>query len=267
LSQPYITVEDKTIVITGGCGLLGSNYIQFLLENGARVANFDLKSSIDKMGVSHKNLLNLPVDVTKKSDISEATEKTISHFKQVPCGLVNNAAIDSTPSSPIEENGPFENFPENAWDKSMSVNVKGVFLCSQVVGTIMAREKRGSIVNINSIYGLVSPDQSLYQFRRDQGENYFKPPTYSVSKSALLNFSRYLAVYWAKQGVRVNNLTLAGVFNNQDQRFIDAYNTRIPVGCMAQPQDYFGALLFLLSDASSYMTGSNLVIDGGWTAI
>ncbi len=260
-------MEDKTVVITGGAGLLGSQYVQFLLDNGANVSIFDLKSSIDRWGFEHPRLLSLAVDVTSKADIEAATLKTVKHFKNVPHGLVNNAAIDSIPSGPIEENGPFENFPENAWDKSMDVNIKGVFLCSQVIGGLMAKEKRGSIININSIYGLVSPDQSLYQFRRDDGENYFKPATYSVSKSALLNFSRYLAVYWAKQDVRVNSLTLAGVFNNQDPRFIKAYIDRIPVGRMAQPHDYFGALMFLLSDASTYMTGSNLIIDGGWTAI
>jgi len=131
----------------------------------------------------------------------------------------------------------------------------------------MAKKAKGSIINISSIYGIVSPDQSIYEYRRQKGEIFFKPIGYSVSKAGIINMSRYLAVYWAKAGVRVNTLTIAGVFNNQDSEFLEAYNKRIPLGRMANPEDYIGALLFLSTDASSYMTGSNLVIDGGWTSI
>jgi NAD(P)-dependent dehydrogenase (short-subunit alcohol dehydrogenase family) len=131
----------------------------------------------------------------------------------------------------------------------------------------MAESGGGSIINISSIYGVVSPDQSIYDYRRQRGEEFYKPVSYSVSKSAILNLTRYMAVYWAKKNVRVNTLTLAGVFNNQEKAFLDAYGSRIPVGRMAQESEYDGAVLFLASKASSYMTGSNLVVDGGWTAI
>ena len=149
----------------------------------------------------------------------------------------------------------------------MDVNVKGVYLCCKVFGGAMAKAGKGSIINISSIYGVVSPDQSLYEYRRRRGESFFKPVAYSTSKSALLNLTRYLAVYWAKKNVRVNTLTIAGVFANQEPAFLEAYCGRIPVGRMAEGGDYHGAVIFLASPASAYMTGSNLVMDGGWTAI
>lgn len=131
----------------------------------------------------------------------------------------------------------------------------------------MAKAGKGSIINVASIYGVVSPDQNLYEYRRQRGEVFFKPVAYSASKSGILNLTRYLAVYWARKNVRVNSLTIAGVFNNQEQAFLDVYCGRIPVGRMAKAAEYNGSVLFLASPASQYMTGSNLVIDGGWTAI
>jgi NAD(P)-dependent dehydrogenase (short-subunit alcohol dehydrogenase family) len=146
------------------------------------------------------------------------------------------------------------------------VNVKGVVLCCQVVGGRMAEAGRGSIVNVSSIYGLLSPQQDLYEFRRQRDEPFFKPVAYSVSKSALLNLTRYLATYWAKTGVRVNTLTLGGIFNEQPQEFLDAYGSRVPLGRMAYAAEALGAVVFLASDASSYVTGANIVVDGGWSA-
>lgn len=131
----------------------------------------------------------------------------------------------------------------------------------------MARGNGGSIINVSSIYGMVSPDQGIYEFRRQRGEVFYKPVAYSASKSGLYNLTRYLGAYWAKKNVRVNTLTLAGVFNNQDPEFLKGYCGRIPIGRMANPDEYNGAVLFLASNASRYMTGSNLVVDGGWTAI
>ena len=130
----------------------------------------------------------------------------------------------------------------------------------------MAREGRGSIVNVSSIYGLLSPVQDLYAFRRERGETFVKPVAYSVSKSAILNLTRYLATYWARSGVRVNTLTLGGVWNQQPPEFLEAYTARVPMGRMLDAAEALGAVVFLASDASSYVTGANLVVDGGWSA-
>jgi NAD(P)-dependent dehydrogenase (short-subunit alcohol dehydrogenase family) len=148
----------------------------------------------------------------------------------------------------------------------MSVNVTGVFVCCQVFGGAMAAAGRGSIVNVGSIYGLVSPDQRIYDYRARGGAPFFKPVAYSASKSALLNMTRYLATYWAPRHVRVNTVTFAGVYNGQDEEFLRGYTARVPLGRMARPDEYNGAIVFLMSDAASYMTGSNMIIDGGWTA-
>jgi len=180
--------------------------------------------------------------------------------------LLNNAGLDSPPDAPAEEVGRFEMYPEASFDAVMDVNVKGVFLCCQVIGDAMAREGRGSIINVSSVYGLLSPVQDLYEFRRKDGETFVKPVAYAVSKSAILNLTRYLATYWAKQGVRVNTLTLAGVWNDQPKEFLDAFASRSPMGRMLDAREALGAVVFLASDASSYVTGSNVVVDGGWSA-
>jgi NAD(P)-dependent dehydrogenase (short-subunit alcohol dehydrogenase family) len=204
-------------------------------------------------------------DVTDAASL-DAALAAIQQAWGVPDALINNAAIDAPPNAPPEENGPFETYPEASWDRVMAVNTKGVFLASRTFGAAMARAGRGSIVNISSIYGLVSPDQRIYEYRRQSGEPFFKPIAYSASKSTLLNMTRYLATYWAARGVRVNSLTLAGVFNQQDARFLASYCEHVPLGRMARDDEYNAAIVFLVSDASSYMTGSNLIVDGGWTA-
>jgi NAD(P)-dependent dehydrogenase (short-subunit alcohol dehydrogenase family) len=239
-------------VVTGGLGQLGTVYVDGLKERGMEVAVWDVAADD-------------PVDVTDRASVEVATERLVAALG-VPHLLVNNAGLDSPPDASGEEVGPFETYPEASFDRVMSVNVKGTLLPCQVVGAAMAREGRGSIVNISSIYGLLSPQQAIYDFRRRDGETFTKPVAYSVSKSAILNLTRYLATYWAKDGVRVNTLTLAGVFDDQPQEFLDAYTSRVPLGRMANAEEALGAVVFLASDASSYMTGANLVLDGGWSA-
>lgn len=262
-------VSDEIVLITGVSGQLGAEYANAFLARGARVLGLDLKPSprSDTLAYSYPTRYRfLVADVTEKISLQHALVEAQEHFG-TPTVLVNNAAIDSPPSAAPEENGLFEDYPEASWDQVIDVNLKGVYLCCQVFGAAMAIENRGSIINISSIYGVVSPDQSLYEYRRKRGEVFYKPVAYSASKSGIINLTRYLSVYWAKKNVRVNSLTIAGVFNNQEKDFLEAYCLRIPVGRMASSQDYNGSVLFLGSHASSYMTGHNLIVDGGWTAI
>jgi NAD(P)-dependent dehydrogenase (short-subunit alcohol dehydrogenase family) len=252
---------DRVVAVTGGAGRLGRAFTTSLSGAGAKIA------VIDPVPVEEtENVRSLQCDITDRPALVEALAR-IERTWGTPYGLVNAAAIDSPPDSPPEENGPFESYPESAWDRIMNVNVKGTFLCCQVFGGAMAEAGRGSIVNIASIYGMVSPDQSLYQYRRDRGEVFYKPVAYSASKSSLYNVTRYLAAYWGARNVRVNTLTLGGVYNNQDARFLERYHAKVPLGRMADADEYNGVVHFLLSDAASYMTGSNIVVDGGFTAL
>ncbi len=252
VADPLFDLSGRVAVVTGGLGQLGSVYVEGLTGRGMKVVVFDVAAED-------------PVDITHRGSVEAATRRVIEEFG-VPHLLVNNAAIDAPPDAPAEEVGPFETYPESSFDRVMDVNVKGTLLCCQVIGGAMAREGRGSIVNISSIYGMLSPQQDVYDFRRHGGESFTKPVAYSVSKSAILNLTRYLATYWAKDGVRVNTLTLAGVFDEQPAEFLEAYMARVPLGRMADAHEALGAIVFLASDASSYVTGSNLVVDGGWSA-
>jgi NAD(P)-dependent dehydrogenase (short-subunit alcohol dehydrogenase family) len=260
VTDPLFDVSGRVAIVTGGLGQLGTVYAEGLAERGMRVVVFDVEQ-----GESPEGVRAYEVDVTDRAALEEA-EREVEAEWGVPHLLVNNAALDSPPDAPAEEVGPFETYPEASFDAVMDVNVKGTFLCCQVVGAAMAREGRGSIVNVSSIYGLLSPVQNLYEFRRERGETFVKPVAYSVSKSAVLNLTRYLATYWAKSGVRVNTLTLGGVLDEQPREFLDAYEARVPLGRMLDAREALGAVVFLASDASSYVTGANLVVDGGWSA-
>jgi NAD(P)-dependent dehydrogenase (short-subunit alcohol dehydrogenase family) len=260
VTDPLFDLAGRVAVVTGGLGQLGQVYARGLAERGMKVAVFDVARGEVPEGVRAYE-----VDVTDRSSL-EAAARVVEEELGVPHLLVNNAGLDSPPDAPAEEVGPFETYPEDSFDAVMDVNVKGAFLACQVVGGAMAREGRGSIVNVSSIYGLLSPVQDLYAFRRERGETFVKPVAYSVSKSAILNLTRYLATYWATSGVRVNTLTLAGVWNDQPAEFVDAYTARVPMGRMLQAEEALGAVVFLASDASSYVTGANLVVDGGWSA-
>ena len=260
MTDELFDLDGRIAVVTGGMGQLGSVYVEGLVERGMRVAVFDTAG-----GNLPEGARAFAVDVTERGSIEEATRE-LERDWGVPHLLVNNAALDSPPDAPAEEVGPFETYPEASFDEVMDVNVKGTLLCCQAVGGAMAHEGRGSIVNVSSVYGLLSPPQDLYEFRRAQGETFFKPVAYSVSKSAILNLTRYLATYWAKEGVRVNTLTLGGVENDQPAEFLEAFASRSPLGRMLDAREALGAVVFLVSDASSYVTGSNVVVDGGWSA-
>ena len=259
------SLKGKTAIVTGGSGQLGCEYVKALLGAGAKVAVFDI--SFEKTrgkihAIKSKDLLLVPVDITQKESVELGLKTVLKKFKRADI-LINNAAIDAPPNAPEEETGPFETYPESSWQKIMDVNLKGIIFCCQVVGGYMAKNRGGSIINISSIYGMVSPDQRIYEYK---AKPFTKPVTYSVSKGGIFNLTRYLATYWGKKKVRVNTLTLAGVYNKQDEQFLKNYTVKIPLGKMADSTDYNGAIIFLASDAACYMTGSNMVVDGGYTS-
>jgi len=262
--EKVFNLTGKVAIVTGAAGQLGGEYVKTLLSAGTSVAAFDIdfnnkKSKLDD--INSNNLIKVEVDITKRGSLENGLETVMRKIGN-PEILINNAAIDAPPNAGEQETGPFELYPELSWQNIMDVNLKGVFLSCQLIGGHMAKACGGSIINISSLYGILSPDQRVYEYKE---KPFFKPVAYSVSKAGVLNLTRYLATYWAKQNLRVNTLTLAGVFNSQDKEFLDNYTSRVPLGRMANEDEFNGAILFLASDASSYMTGANLVIDGGYS--
>jgi NAD(P)-dependent dehydrogenase (short-subunit alcohol dehydrogenase family) len=257
-------LSGKVAIVTGAAGQLGCEYVATLINAGASVAAFDIRFGSPKSRLGEINtdrLLCVEADISRRDSIEQGLNLVISKFGNTSI-LINNAAIDVPPNATEQETGPFETYPEASWEIMMSVNLKGMFLCCQIIGGHMARNSGGSIINISSIYGILSPDQRIYEYKSPP---FTKPVTYAVSKAGVLNLTRYLATYWAKKNVRVNTLTLGGVFNNQEEQFLKNYNNKVPLGRMAKQNEYNGAVLFLSSEASSYMTGANLIIDGGFS--
>jgi NAD(P)-dependent dehydrogenase (short-subunit alcohol dehydrogenase family) len=260
------TLDGKVAIVTGGAGQLGNQFCNALVGYGAKVAIFDIKNEADITGTFDPNITRyFQVDITKKASIEAALVKVIQLWGS-PNILVNNAAIDSPPNSAGPLNVPFEEFPEDIYEKVMAVNVKGTVFCCQAVGKVMAKNNSGSIINICSTYGILSPHHPVYEYKNKDGKGWYKPVAYSISKSALLNLTRYLATYWAKKGIRVNTVTPSGIFNHQDEQFLAEYTKRIPMERMAFSHELNGAIVFLSSDASSYVTGANIIVDGGWSA-
>jgi NAD(P)-dependent dehydrogenase (short-subunit alcohol dehydrogenase family) len=263
------SLEGKTAVVTGGTGLIGQKHCEALATAGANVVVADMAENrcIELAQNLGKNALGIYLDVTRAESLEEAKKEILARFGTIDI-LVNNAAINDMFENPemAAELSAFEKYPIDSFRKSLEVNVLGVFQCSQVFGSEMAKQGLGSIINIASTYGIVGPDQSIYR-DKDGNQTFFKSPSYPTTKGAILNFTRYLAAYWGHRGVRVNTLSPGGVENGQNDFFIENYSQKTLLGRMAQPTDYQGALIFLASDASAYMTGANLVVDGGWTAI
>jgi NAD(P)-dependent dehydrogenase (short-subunit alcohol dehydrogenase family) len=268
-------VSDKVVIITGGLGQIGTEFVKEFHKRGSRVAVFSRSAGKEKaekiLGrdiADSKNIALYAVDITNKKSINSVLDEVEKKWG-IPDVLINNAGIDTQPSAPPEVSGPFENFPEDVFRDVVDTNLIGTFLMIQAVGGRMAAAKHpGSIINIGSIYGMLSPVQDIYAYRKEQtGIPFIKPVAYSAAKSGIYNLTRYCATYWAKMGIRVNTFTPSGVWRDtQDEIFQKNYCERIPIGRMAQADEYNGAMIFLASDASGYMTGSNLVMDGGWTA-
>jgi NAD(P)-dependent dehydrogenase (short-subunit alcohol dehydrogenase family) len=263
------SLKNKTAIVTGALGLIGKKHCEALALAGANVVVADVNEakSIEFAATLGDNHIGIGVNVTSQDSLKAARDKVVAKYDSIDI-LVNNAAINDMFENPAmaKDLSAFENYPLDAFQKSIDVNITGVFLCSQILGTVMAEQGSGSIINVASTYGMVGPDQSIY--RNECGEQtFYKSAAYPVTKGAVINFTRFLAAYWGEKGVRVNTLSPGGVENSQNEFFVSNYSAKTLLGRMAQPTDYQGALIFLASDASAYMTGANLVVDGGWTAI
>ena len=270
-TRELFDLTGRRAIVTGGAGLLGRRFAAALVDRGAEVHLLDrdgdaaAKAAGDLTGPGAA--VAAPCDITDEADVDRAVG-AVARDGAIDV-LVNSAAVDpkaDTTTSTLADAG-FADYPLVAWQRSMDVNLTGTFLVTRAVCRAMERQGdggRGAIVNISSTYGLAGPDQRLYQ--RSDGTRSFKPLDYSVTKAGLLGLTRALAAHYAGTEIRVNALTPGGAFNEHDDEFVAAYSSRTILGRMAQPDEYRGAIAFLCSDASSYMTGANLIVDGGWTA-
>lgn len=261
------SLKNKVAIVTGSLGLLGKEHCYALSEAGANlvVADLDEEKCLKFAKTLNTSSIGSYLDVTNKQSVTQTLSETIKKFGKVDI-LINNAAVNDMVESPKSKlkSSMFENYSLEDWQSSLSVNLTGTFLCSQIIGKEMKKNNYGNIINIASTYGIVAPNQSLYKNKNGK-QMFYKPPAYSVTKGGIISFTKYLAAYWAKHNIRVNSLSPGGVKNNQDSEFVTKYSNNTPLGRMANSDDYRGAIVFLASDASSYMTGENLVVDGGWT--
>ncbi len=263
-------LNDHTAVVTGGAGLLGKEFCRTLAQAGALVVVADLNETAAQQVAESLNREGLRacavgVDVTSTESVRNMVSAALDASGRLDV-LVNSAAMDPKfdSSQQGQHGNSFEDYPVEAWRQALDVNLTGMFLCCQAAARPMVAQDHGSIINICSTYGLVGPDQRIYE--RPGQPKQFKPAFYSVTKSGVLGLTRYLATYFAGKNVRANALTPGGVYNNHDELFTNNYSARTVLGRMAHQDEMNGALLYLASDASSYMTGSNVVVDGGWTA-
>ena len=261
-------ITDKVIVVTGGTGMLGALYCRRLAEARARVviADLDPETCVNLAKTIYQETGSIcegmSVDLAIEQSVKDWAQRILDMFGSVDV-LVNNAAAKS-PHFFV----PLESFPLVDWNQVMAVNVTGIFLAVRELGPSMVVKGKGSIINVSSIYGIVGPDQRIYEesHYEDMGGAINSPLIYSATKGAVISMTRYLATYWGPKGVRANTLTPGGVYSGQNDIFNRKYSERVPLGKMANAEDMVGALLFLASDASAYMNGQNIIVDGGWTA-
>jgi len=261
MSDDAFKLHGKTVVVTGAGGIIGCVVVKTLRQAGARVFAIDRDfAALASLGGDDESLATCAADVSNAESLRDAHRTLVDRWGEAHA-LLNNAA---TKTDNFFE--PFETFPLADWNHIMGVNLTGAMLTSQVFGAPMASRGSGSIVNTLSIYGIVGPDQGIYEGSEYLGRKINTPAIYSASKAGLWGLTKYLATYWGHRGVRVNAITPGGVFSGQNETFVRNYSAKVPLGHMAGADDMAHGVQYLCSDASRYVTGHNLVVDGGWTA-
>lgn len=263
-------LDGRVVVITGGAGFLGQKHAEAVADMGGIPVLVDLPSAkLDEVTERLRagygaDAQGVRADITRKDEVVRAVESIVARYGRIDA-LINNAALTGKGRKIPGLHDPLEEYPLDLWQAALDVNLTGAFLVSQAVGKVMRAARRGVVLNIATDVALISPDHRIYQHLPD-GKAFNTPIAYPTTKAGLLNFTRYLATYWAPLGIRVNALCPAGVYDNQDAEFVKRLTNLIPLGRMAFPDDYKGSVVFLLSDASSFMTGAIVVVDGGRTA-
>lgn len=271
-----LSIKDKVCIVTGGGGLIGMKHAEAILEGGGIPVLLDISPvGMDRV----KNLLieeygyditveSFVTDITDRDKLCEIRDVLLEKYGSIDV-LINNAANNPKVEGGAKNLGAirFHNFPLEIWNQDIAVGLTGAMLCAQVFGEVMERQEKGVILNISSDYGLIAPDQRIY--RKDnlpEEKQTIKPISYSVVKHGIIGLTKYLAIYWAKKGIRVNTLCPASLQNGQDEEFISKISNLIPMGRMSNPDEYVCTILYMISDASTYMTGSTVVLDGGRTS-
>jgi NAD(P)-dependent dehydrogenase (short-subunit alcohol dehydrogenase family) len=272
LKKPLdFSLENRVAIVTGGAGLLGVRHAEAIAAAGgvpvlADIRGTDAEARAAELATAFGvPALGLSCDITRPDSVETLLQTVVERLGRVDI-LVNNAANNPKVEAPGQDFSRLEHFPLEQWNADVAVGLTGAFLCARIIGGALAKQKRGVIINISSEYGIIAPDQRLYRKQElAADEQPVKPVTYSVVKAGLHGLTLYLATYWAQSGVRVNTISLGGVESGQGAAFLERATAKIPMGRMAQPYDFQGALVYLCSDAAAFVTGANLVVDGGKT--
>ena len=273
-ARDLFDLSGRVAIITGGAGMLGRQHAAAVAEAGGHPVIADLSEDTERVaaelaGTHGREVLGMRLDITCPADVAAMAGTVMERFGRIDI-LINNAAltVKGGGDRAAEYFAPFEDYPLDLWELALRVNLTGSFLCCQAVGKVMVARRAGVILNIASDVGNVSPDHRIYEgaVNPHTGQGFNTPIAYATTKAGLINLTRYLATYWADKGIRVNCLSPGGVYAGHDPRFVERLTSRIPLARMANADEYKGAVLFLVSDASAYMTGANLVVDGGRTA-
>lgn len=274
MNEALFSLQGRIYIVTGGGGLIGMRHAQAILEGGGIPVLLDIiPDGMERVKYTlieqypKAEIKTFVTDITDKNALCEIRDVLLQSCGHID-GLINNAANNPKVEGGAKNLGAiqFHNFPVEIWNDDIAVGLTGAMLCSQVFGQEMAKQGQGVIINISSDYGIIAPNQSIYRKEGiPESQQIVKPVSYSVVKHGIMGLTKYLAVYWAKEGVRVNTLCPASLENGQDKEFIQKISALIPMGRMSRPDEYIGTVLYMLSDASSYMTGATVILDGGRT--